>query len=130
MKKTPISVSTEAKNDTIICDNSILQSALINIGVNASHAMPNAGEITISTRNILLSKDFCEHSLFEIEPGEYIEISIKDTGTGIPPENLQKIFEPFYTTKEQGKGTGLGLAAVYGAVWDHHGCITLQSTVG
>jgi two-component system cell cycle sensor histidine kinase/response regulator CckA len=65
-----------------------------------------------------------------VPPGEYVQISVSDTGSGIPEEIVNKIFEPFYTTKEQGKGTGLGLSMVYGAVKDHEGYLSVQSTLG
>lgn len=129
-KKIRISVRKDAGNNMVIGDNSGLQNALMNIGINASHAMPDGGEIQIETENIRLKKAYCDASPFEIEPGEYIEIEIRDTGCGIPLENIQKIFEPFYTTKEQGKGSGLGLSAVYGTVQDHHGAINVYSEVG
>ena len=103
---------------------------LMNIVINASHAMPDGGEIQIETKNIHLDGTYCGASTFEIDPGEFIGIEVRDTGCGIPLDNLQKIFEPFYTTKERGKGTGLGLAAVYGIVQEHHGAINVYSEVG
>jgi len=117
-------------NYTLIGDHSAIQSTFINLGINASHAMPDGGDIKISTKNIFLDQKYCQSSSFEITPGDYLQIRIKDTGYGIPKENLQKIFEPFYTTKEQGKGTGLGLSAVYGTIQDHHGIIEVHSVVG
>jgi len=129
-KRIPITVKKGAKNDTIVGDISELQSALMNIGINASHAMPDGGEILIESQNIRLDKTYCDASPFEIESGEYLQIEIRDTGCGIPLENIQRIFEPFYTTKDQGEGTGLGLAAVYGAVQEHHGAINVYSEVG
>ncbi len=95
-----------------------------------SHAMPEGGDITITTRNTVLNKEYCEISTFELEPKEYIEIELRDSGCGIPLDHLEKIFEPFFTTKEHGKGTGLGLAAVYGTIVEHHGAITVYSEVG
>ena len=127
-KKIRISARKDAENNMVIGDNSELQNALMNIMINASHVMPDGGEIKIETKNIKLKKAYCDANPFEIKPGEYIEIEIRDTGCGIPLENLQKIFEPFYTTK--GMGTGLGLAAVYGTVQDHHGAINVYSKVG
>ncbi|MCP4157566.1 MAG: AAA family ATPase [bacterium] len=129
-KKIQLKVKKGAQNDSVVGDNSGLQNALLNISINASHAMPGGGEIQIETKNIHLNKTYCEVHPFEIEPGEYIEIDIRDTGCGIPLEDLKKIFEPFYTTKEQGKGTGLGLAAVYGTVQDHRGAVNVYSEVG
>ncbi len=129
-KKIKISVATNAKNSIVIGDDSALQNSLLNLGINASHAMENGGELKIETRNIFLNENYCETSSFDITPNEYIEIEIRDTGEGISPENLQKIFDPFFTTKKQGKGTGLGLASVYGTVQDHHGAITVYSELG
>ncbi len=129
-KKIQLQVSKDAQNHTVVGDNSGLQNALINIGINAGHAMRDGGEIQIETKNIQLDKTYCDAGPFEIKPGEYIEIEIRDTGCGIPLENFQEIFEPFYTTKEKGEGTGLGLAAVYGTVQDHHGAISVCSEVG
>ena len=129
-KKIRISVKKDAQNETLTGDCSQLQNALMNIVINASHAMPGGGKIQITTKNIYLDETYCAASTFEIEPGEFIGIEIRDTGCGIPLENLPKIFEPFYTTKESGKGTGLGLAAVYGIVQEHHGAINVYSEVG
>ena len=125
-----ISVHKEAAVHTIVGDASGLHNALINMGINASHAMPDGGSITISTGNVYLDNTYCENSSFEIEPGEYVEIQMRDTGCGIPRENIRKIFEPFFTTSEQESGTGLGLAAVYGTVQDHQGSISVYSEEG
>lgn len=129
-KKIRISVRKRAANHMIVGDNAGLQNVLINIVINAAHAMPDGGEVIIATQNVLLNEIYCNASPFKIDPGEYIEIEIKDTGCGIPLENIQKIFEPFYTTKEKGEGTGLGLSAVYGMVQDHRGALNVYSEVG
>ena len=129
-KKIRISLNEGAEHCMVIGDDSELQNAFMNIGINASHAMPDGGDIKFGTRNIRLKESYCESSTFDLKPGHYIQIEINDTGCGIPLENLQKIFEPFYTTKEQGKGTGLGLSAVYGTVQDHHGVVNVYSEIG
>ncbi len=129
-KKIKISLQKDAQNSTIIGDNTALQNAIMNLGINASHAMPEGGELQIMTKNMWLDEVYCEASSFVLESGEYIEIRVQDSGTGIPAEIVQKIFEPFFTTKEQGKGTGLGLSAVYGTVEDHHGAISVYSELG
>lgn len=129
-KKIQISYNATAGNCLINGDNSSIHSALLNLGINASHAMPHGGNLEFSTKNMILSETFCNVSSFEISPGEYIEVEIRDSGSGIPLENLKKIFEPFYTTKDQGEGTGLGLYGVYGTVIDHHGAIEVYSEIG
>ena len=130
-KLVKISVINEAENLFVTGDDSALQNALMNLGINASHAMKESGgTITYTTRNIHLDQDYCRLSQFSIDEGEYLEIEIRDDGCGISKENLEKIFEPFFTTKDEGEGTGLGLAAVYGTVVDHHGAITVDSEEG
>jgi len=129
-KKIEISVNKNADKAIVIGDNSALQNSLLNLGINASHAMKNGGMLVIETRNITLSENYCSSSLFDLKPGEFIEIEVRDSGTGISPENVEKIFEPFFTTKKQGEGTGLGLASVYGTIQDHHGAINVYSEVG
>ncbi|MCB1758416.1 MAG: response regulator [Gammaproteobacteria bacterium] len=128
-KRITLSVRAGATNTTLMGDNSALQNALLNIGINASHSMPDGGNIEIETRNVWLSRSFCSESTFDIGPGEYLQIEVRDSGCGIPQQNLDRIFEPFFTTKETGRGAGLGLASVYGTVKDHHGLITVHSTV-
>lgn len=107
-------------------DDGQIQQALLNILINARDAMPNGGTITIKTFTVAFEKD--ELLSPEQKAGTYVAIAIADTGIGIPPESLQRIFEPFYTTKEQGRGTGLGLSVVYGVVHTHGGFITVHST--
>ena len=128
-KKISIFVEKNALNHKVVGDNSGLQNSLMNLAINASHAMPDGGELKITTSNISLDETYCNASKFEIEPGEYIQIKIDDNGCGISLENINKIFEPFFTTKEDGKGTGLGLAAVHGMIQDHHGAINVYSEI-
>ena len=129
-KKISTAISKDATHSVVSGNHSALQNMMLNLGINASHAMLNGGKIEISTRNTTLSHAYCATCAFSITPGQYIGIDFRDTGSGIAPENLQKIFEPFFTTKEPGEGTGLGLAASYGTVQDHHGAITVYSEVG
>lgn len=129
-KACDINVVREAKNTTVQADPSLLQNIFLNLGVNAAHAMPDGGRLTISTRNVELDESYCSASRFDLTPGAYLEVEVRDTGCGIAPENLPRVFEPFFTTKEQGKGTGLGLAAVYGSVLDLHGSVSVYSEVG
>lgn len=126
-KSIEISVQNNAALTTILGDKSNIQNVFMNIGINASHAMPNGGKLTFTAANIELDSEYCEHSQFNIEAGKYLEISIRDTGYGMEPETQSHIFEPFFTTKKEGKGTGLGLAAVYGIIQEHRGAITVYS---
>ena len=111
-------------------DPSLLQNALMNLGINASHAMPEGGTIFIRTEKIHLDEKACGESLFNLKPGNYLKISFRDTGSGIPEDIIDHIFEPFFTTKEEGKGTGLGLSAVYRTVEKHGGSIEVISRKG
>jgi PAS domain S-box-containing protein len=108
-------------------DSSQLQSSFLNLLINASHAMPNGGEIGIYTSVVYLDESFCSSSDFEIKPGEFVKVEIIDTGCGISAKYLKQIFEPFFTTKPEGKGTGLGLPAVLGTVQQHRGAIKVYS---
>ena len=107
----------------IIADPGQLQQVLLNLCTNARDAMPNGGTLQITTRAVDRTAD--EPGL---AAGEYLEIEVSDTGAGIPPEVLPRIFEPFYSTKPVGQGTGLGLAIVYGIVTHHRGRIDVDSS--
>jgi len=126
-RRTSVSLLSKAENPQILGDHSGLENVFLNLCLNANDAMEDGGEILISTENTNLDQLYCNKSLFDIKPGKFYKITISDTGSGIPPENLQKIFDPFYTTKEQGKGTGLGLSAVYGIIQAHNGEILVKS---
>ncbi len=129
-KKVCLSLSLNAEPALIWSDAAAIQNSIINIAINAAHAMKGGGDLTIETAGVSLSEEECRRSSFDLKPGDYIKLTIADTGTGIPPEYLSRIFEPFFTTKEKDKGTGLGLASVYGTVLDHKGSITVHSTPG
>jgi len=120
----------KAEAAQIVGDGSMLMNALLNLGINASHAMPDGGRLAFSTQNTFLDEAHCRSSAFELSPGEYLVVEVADTGTGIAPEHLSRIFTPYFTTKAAGKGTGLGLAAVYGIMKQHHGAIEVSSTPG
>lgn len=102
---------------------------IMNLAVNARDAMPDGGTFSIETRNMTLDRVFCE-STAEARPGEYVQISFSDSGSGMSSEVMAHIFEPFYTTKEKGKGTGLGLATIYGIVTQNNGFIKVYSEAG
>jgi len=115
---------------TVHGDPSQLESAVLNLAVNARDAMPSGGELKLRARTLSLDALAISTLDCELTPGEHVEISVADTGSGIPPELLAHIFEPFFTTKEAGKGTGLGLAAVYGTTQAHRGGIHVRSEPG
>jgi len=128
-KKIELVVNKEAVEYKVIGDSLELENSFLNLGINASHAMPDGGVLSFITKNIDIDEHYCNSSTFEIKAGTYISVEIIDTGKGIKAENIGKIFDPFYTTKEQGKGTGLGLSAVYGTIQDHNGEIRVFSEV-
>jgi len=102
-----------------------IEQVLINLYLNAWHAMPDGGDIYIQTENIYLSAEYCKP--FEVPQGNYVKVSVTDTGVGIDPDFIERIFEPFFTTKDVGKGTGLGLASAYGIIKNHNGIIRVYS---
>jgi len=108
----------------VMADPTQLEVAVLNLAINARDAMPDGGTLTISSRRRRMLDDP------ELEPGNYIELSISDTGAGMEPEVLARAFEPFFTTKEVGKGTGLGLSMVYGMARQSGGTARIESEVG
>ena len=111
---------------TVWMDENLVEQVVMNMLVNAQHAIEGGGRIEIRTRRY---RDY-RRSAPNAEPADMAEIRIRDTGCGIPPENLQKIFDPFFTTKGVGKGTGLGLSVSHGTIEAHGGSIEVESTVG
>jgi PAS domain S-box-containing protein len=114
---------------TVNVDRAQLEAALVNLCVNARDAMPNGGRLRIETRNVALDAEYVSRNA-SFTAGDYVLLSVTDTGTGIAPEVLGKVFEPFFTTKEEGKGTGLGLSMVYGFIKQSNGQINILSEVG
>ncbi|HBZ54365.1 MAG TPA: hypothetical protein DEO88_03080 [Syntrophobacteraceae bacterium] len=102
---------------------------LMNLAVNARDAMPEGGKLIIETRNVVLDEEYCRRHV-GVPGGDYVLVSLSDTGIGMDQQTLEHIFEPFYTTKDAGKGTGLGLAMVYGIIKNHGGHILCYSEVG
>jgi PAS domain S-box-containing protein len=110
-------------------DAGMLEQIVVNLVVNGRDAMPQGGKLQIATEKVFLD-DSRQRANPEARPGEFVCLTVGDTGTGIAPEHLGRIFEPFFTTKELGKGTGLGLATVYGIAKQHQGWIEVTSKVG
>ena len=110
-------------------DPSQLENAIVNLVVNARDAMPKGGQITIETANAYLDEAYCRR-FGDVTPGQYVLLSVTDTGTGISPENLSKVFEPFFTTKSASARTGLGLAMIHGFVKQSKGHVRIYSEVG
>jgi PAS domain S-box-containing protein len=116
-----------AETPSIInADPAQVEQALMNLAVNAMDAMSDGGKIVVETEKVILDDNFCD-THFGVKPGPHILLSISDTGHGMSKETLEHVFEPFYTTKEVGKGTGLGLAMVYGIVKNHEGYVMCYS---
>jgi CheY-like chemotaxis protein len=111
-----------------LVDQSQLENALLNLCLNARDAMPDGGRLTLETANRWLDEH--EARGRDLAPGEYVSLSVKDTGTGMTPEVMAKAFDPFFTTKPIGSGTGLGLSMIYGFTRQSGGEIRLDSQVG
>jgi PAS domain S-box-containing protein len=114
---------------TVIADPSQVEDVLINLAVNARDAMPRGGHLVIETAAVRLDESYSMHNA-EVVPGDYVMVAVTDSGSGIPPEILDRIFEPFFTTKEAGRGTGLGLSMAYGFAKQSGGHLKIYSEIG
>jgi two-component system NtrC family sensor kinase len=110
-------------------DGPQLEAAILNLAINARDAMPDGGKVTIETGNAFLDEFYCQ-SVEGVKPGQYVMISVTDTGTGMPQDVIDKAFDPFFTTKPAGAGTGLGLSQVYGFIRQSGGHVRIYSEIG
>jgi PAS domain S-box-containing protein len=113
---------------TVNVDQGQIEQVALNLYVNAWQAMPGGGDLYLKTENILLDESFVRP--FKVQPGKYAKFCVLDTGIGMDKKTLQQIFDPFYTTKEMSRGTGLGLASAYGIIKNHDGIIEVYSRPG
>ncbi len=128
-KKATIRIHLDDTLDDIEGDSSQIAHALMNICINAFDAMQGQGELTISTKNIELTKTQDTTSR-ESKSANYVKVEVTDTGMGMDSKVVERVFEPFFTTKPKGKGTGLGLSMVYGTIKNHGGTIAIESKIG
>jgi PAS domain S-box-containing protein len=128
-KMIDIKINLDERLWPVSADPLHMEQILLNLASNAADAMPDGGQLTIETRNIVLDESYCK-AHFEAVPGSYVLLTVSDTGCGMEQDSVCQIFDPFYTTKAIGKGTGLGLASVYGIVKEHGGRIHCYSEPG
>ena len=124
-----IGFSGDGQAADALVDPAQLESALLNLALNARDAMPAGGRLTIETRRETIDHDYVLQYP-DVRPGDYVLVAVSDSGEGIAPEHLSRLFEPFFTTKEKGKGTGLGLPMVYGFIKQSGGHVSIYSERG
>jgi PAS domain S-box-containing protein len=126
----PVRLTVDEARDLwlVRCDANQLENALLNLAINARDAMPDGGMLTIGTRNVTFDASMAIAR--DVAPGDYVCVTLVDTGVGMPPDVQARAFDPFYTTKPIGQGTGLGLSMVYGFVRQSQGSVRIESEVG
>jgi len=129
-KRITIKQDLRAARSIIRGDPSRLQSVILNLAINARDAMPEGGELTFSSEVVSVGEDYFKNRPYQLKSGDYLQLRVSDTGIGMDEDVRGHIFEPYFTTKAADKGTGLGLASVYGSVKAHQGAIEVQSTPG
>ena len=125
-----VRLALDAENQMVTGDPTQLKNALLNVAMNAREAMPEGGELTIRTRNVALTTNDCYRLGIMAPAGGFLIIEVTDSGVGMDSDTMNHIFEPFFTTKGTGRGTGLGLASVYGTLINHEGGIHVISSPG
>jgi PAS domain S-box-containing protein len=127
-----IEIETRGDRDiwAVLADPGQVENALLNLAINARDAMPDGGRLTIEIANAALGEDIQSGDQGDFSPGQYVVVTVGDTGIGMAPEVLEHAFEPFFTTKRVGEGSGLGLSMVYGFAKQSHGHVTIESTEG
>lgn len=119
----------QTADDTVLADPTQIHQIMMNLVANSSHAIEAEGVIEIGIDNIVLNEETCTHYT-GLTPGNYIKVEVRDTGQGIDPEVMDRIFEPYFTTKEIDQGSGIGLSVVHGIVKSHNGAIRVESGLG
>ncbi|MGD9506448.1 MAG: ATP-binding protein, partial [Syntrophobacteraceae bacterium] len=124
-----LDITPDPSGYLVEADPAQIRQVIMNLALNSRDAMPQGGELLIRLSRLTI-KSANERPVADLPPGEWLQLSLSDTGTGISKETMQHIFEPFFTTKDVGRGTGLGMAQVYGIIKQHNGSVDVKSTEG
>ncbi len=127
-KEISIHSEYQSKIWTVEVDQGQIDQVLLNLCVNAAQAMPEGGDIFVHTQNVVVTEN--DVSVLDLEPGRYVKVSVADAGVGMNDETRKRVFDPFFTTRDVGEGTGLGLASAYGIIRNHGGIIHVKSDAG